>query len=350
MTPSPQTDRERAEDEAAAWLVLLSEEPADADLRGRFEAWRQACELNADIWARTSRAYDLVGKGTPHHREHWVSYAAERRPERTLPSAGIHWVSARPSPFPRPPLIRRRLAIAAGVAGLTALAALLLPDLALRMQADAMTGTADMRTLTLADGSRVSLAPESAIDVSFSGQRRRVRLLKGEAFFEVIHDASRPFSVTTGDVVATDLGTRFDVRRDEDGAVVAVQQGRVRVDGNRTIPPLSEDLHAGDRVRVTRQGTVIRSVAQSEDIADWRYGRLIARNQPATAVVDALRRYYPGVILIRDDAFASRLVSGIYDLNQPEQTLRELAASHEAAVRRISPWLLVVSGKQASIE
>lgn len=346
MTSSPPTDRERAEDEAAAWLVLLSEQPNDTALRASFETWRTTSDLNSEIWARTSRAYGLIGQGVPRHREHWASYAASRSTHRDLPGVS-------PSEPPGKLAIGRhrlfsirRLSITVAAGAIAAgLLVAVLPRLMLRMQADAMTGTGEVKTIALADGSKVSLAPESAIDVDFSADRRRIRLLKGEAFFAVRHDPTRPFSVTAGDAVITDIGTDFDVRYENNGAVVSVEQGRVHVAEDSTIPAVSQDLSAGMWTRVTWSGGVTGGSVPPDQIADWRQGELIAQDQPAGEVVDALRRYYPGIIIVRDGAFAAKRVSGIYDLRHPQETLHDLAASHGATVRQISPWLLIVTAE-----
>ncbi|MBS0220411.1 MAG: FecR family protein [Proteobacteria bacterium] len=340
MTTSPQTERERAENEAAAWLVLLSDQPDDVELLGRFEAWRAASALNAEIWARTARAYDLVGKGEAQHRDHWASYAPGRAAERALP----------PAYLPPPPAAARRLFTprrltigAAGVAVTALLMIVVLPGVLLRLQADVATATGEVRAVSLEDGSRVSLAPDSAIDVAFVGRERRVRLLKGEVFFDVAHDPARPFSVAAGDTVATVLGTAFDVRRDDNGTVVAVQRGHVRVEDGSTTPTTSADLHPGDWVHVIWGQGAETGKAAPDEIADWQRGQLIAHNRPAGEIVDALRRYYHGAIIVHDDAFAAKHVSGLYDLRDPVKTLSELATAHGATVRRISPWLLVVT-------
>jgi transmembrane sensor len=338
MTTSPYMDRERAEDEAAAWLVRLAEGPDDAGLRARFEAWRARSRLNAEIWARTSRAYDLVGKGSPRHREHWAAYAAGRA-ERALPPARA---TAPAGPVRRP--AARRLAVGIAAAGLAACLALaVLPGVMLRLEADIATRTAQVRSTVLEDGTRVRLAPDSALDIAFADGERRVRLLKGQAFFEVTPDAARPFRAAAGGTVATVLGTAFEMRLAADGAAVAVRHGQVRVDDDSTAPPTSETLRAGDWVRVTWHGDVRRGNAQPDEIADWLRGDLVARDRPAGEIVDALRRYYSGAIVIQSSAFAARRVSGIYDLRDPVRTLRDLAASHGATVRQISPWLLIVT-------
>jgi Fe2+-dicitrate sensor, membrane component len=317
-------DRDRVEEEAALWLIRLSEEPDDADLRAAFAAWRGESALNAEMWARTSRAYDLAGKGTPRHPEHW-------RAPTAVPPARFR--------------VRRAasgLALAALAAGL---AVLLLPGLLLRLQADHVSGTAEIQTIALDDGSRIRLAPESAVAVAFSGDGRRVRLLRGQAFFEVAPDGTRPFSVSAGEMRATVLGTAFEVRLGEQGAAVAVRRGHVRVDDSGASPSLSEHLHGGEWLRVARHGAAARGTANPEDVADWLRGELVVRDRPVGEVIDELRRYHRGAILVQGDVFARRRVSGIYGLRDPAETLRGLAASHGATLHRISPWLLVVTAK-----
>ncbi len=334
MTTSPESGRERAEGEAATWLVLLSDAPGDAALRARFDAWHAASDLNAEIWARTIRAYDLVGQGPPRHTDHWAPYAGGRETARPLPPAR----SPRRAAF-----TPRRLGAGLGAAAIAALLMIaVLPGVLLRMEADVATDTAELRAVTLEDGTHIRLAPESAVDVAFADGERRVRLLRGDAFFEVASDPARPFRVAAGGTVATVLGTAFEVRRGGGGAAVAVRHGHVRVDDDSTAPRVSEELRAGDWVRVTEDG-VVRGRTQPDAVADWLRGELVVRDRPAGEIVAALRPYYRGAILVRDEAFAARRVSGIYDLRDPERTLRALGEAHGATVRRISPWLLVVT-------
>ena len=320
MTQS-QTDRERAETEAATWLVLLSEDPEDRALTARFEEWRSANPLHAELWMRTVRAYELAGKAAP---------AASK----VVPMA---------RPKPRAPLwSRRRIAAGAVMAIAACLLLLAAPPMLLGLQADHVTATAELRSLVLEDGSRVRLGPESALAVDFATGERRVRLLKGEAFFDVVPDSNRPFRVAARDAVATVLGTAFEVRLTADSVGVAVQHGHVRVDGG--VPPRSETLLAGDWVTV-EAARMTRGRRDADEIGDWLGGELVARDRPMTEIVDALRRYYDGMIVVQDAAFARTRVTGIYDLRHPATTLASLASSHDATVRRVSPWLLVVTAK-----
>jgi transmembrane sensor len=101
-------------------------------------------------------------------------------------------------------------------------------NLMLRIEADHMTATAEQRRVQLADGTVVLLAPESAIDVVYGAGTRRVRLLKGRAYFDVAADR-RPFVVQAGEVEARDIGTAFDIGLDVRGVDVAVREGIVDV-------------------------------------------------------------------------------------------------------------------------
>lgn len=327
MTQSSQTDRDRAETEAATWLVLLSEDPEDQALAARFEAWRSAAPLHAELWARTVRAYELAGKAAPR-----------RDGQPGAPTGNVvPFTQKAPSPARR----RGRVAAAAALAIAACLLLLAAPGMLLRLQADHVSATAELRSLVLEDGSRVRLGPESALAVDFTAGERGVRLLKGEAFFDVMPDAGRPFRVAAQDVVSTVLGTAFEVRLGADGVGVAVQHGLVRVEGGA--PPRSEILSAGDWVTVGER--LARGRRNADEIGDWLAGELVARDRPMMEIVDALRRYYDGMIVVQDGAFARTRVTGIYDLRHPAATLTSLAASHDATVRRVSPWLLIVTSK-----
>ncbi|MFT8679725.1 FecR family protein [Gluconacetobacter sp.] len=337
------TEREQAENEAAEWLLVLAEHLDDEIVRERFELWCHKTSFNAEIWERTRRAYDLVGRAPAEHQEHWSSYATEGRTKRALPTVrpGKQGVIPPPSRLP----IKRRGVWIGALCAVCSLAAVVVlsTDLPLRLQADAMSGTGQTRDITLADGSKVMLAPRSAIAFAFRNGRRDVRLLRGEAFFEVVHNAEHPFSVATDHMTVTDVGTAFDVARNTDSALVSVEQGKVNVRSVSAASSVSFDLEAGEAARVPDMGIVAHEHVDATEVATWRSGALIVRDQSAEQVINALRNYYHGAVLLHAPVFAKRRVTGVFDLRHPEQTLRELAASHAANVRRMSPWLLVVT-------
>jgi transmembrane sensor len=302
---------DEARTEATRWLILLQEQPDDRALEDAFRAWLAASPGHAAAWAETRALGDLIAQSPPRHADRW-----RHKPRRA----------------------RTMVAAAAALAVAAAIAIALVPSLLLRVTADYATGTAQLRAVKLPDGSIAQLAPDSAIDVDYAGSRRGVRLLAGAAFFEVERDTARPFTVLADGVETTVLGTAFDVRLAGDGAIVAVQRGAVRVDrvGH------SEQLGPGDWIRAAASGTA-RGMAPPDEAGAWMRGELVARDQPVAEVVEELRAYFHGAILVTDDALAAERITGLYSLGDPAQTLRAIAMTHGATVRQISPWLLVLS-------
>jgi transmembrane sensor len=316
---------DKAGAEAAYWSLALEEEPDNAELRARFEAWLAASPANCAAWSDTSQLYDLLGS---------PGYAAHRKRREARRGASVRPLPHRWS--------SRRAALAVGaLAAAACLALFALPGVILRLEADHVTATAEMRSLMLDDGSSVALAPDSAVEI-VPGPGRTVRLLKGEALFQVKRDPERPFRVLANTVETTVLGTEFDVRLHEDGAVVAVREGIVRV--ARTAAQVSERLEAGDWVSVTAAGVVARGARPTKEVAAWQSGRIIARDRSIADIADEVRRSFRGFIVVTNETLGSQRVTGVYNLSDPVAALRAAAAVHGGAVRQISPWLLVVSG------
>lgn len=331
MAVAPDHDRQRASREATDWLILLQEDPDDPHLLQRFEAWLHNDPANEVAWEATQRTADAIATVPPTYSARRGAFAARQNMARSALS-------------PHRRTRRRRTVQLAGLAVAACLALLFAPNAVLRMQADFATGTAETRQIRLDDGSAVSLAPDTAIAVAYIAGERRVRLLRGEAFFEVTPNPDRPFRVASGDIAATVLGTAFDVRRTDGGTSVAVEHGVVRVDCTAASPPVSERLEAGQSVRVSWLGQSIRADQPPGQAAPWRKGQLIALDRPMHEVVDRLRPYVHGTIILADRAMAARPITGVYNLSDPVEALRGIAGAHGGTVRRITPWVLVVSG------
>lgn len=146
------------------------------------------------------------------------------------------------------------------------------------------TAPGEQRTVTLADGSVVSLDGGTRLALD-RRDRRAVTLQSGRALFDVVHDDAHPFQVDVGGATLTDLGTIFDVTRLDNGARVAVSEGQVRVDADGA----SLTLNPGDSVIATSSGLEARSVAL-EDVAGWRAGRLSYAGERLSVVAQDLAR------------------------------------------------------------
>lgn len=334
MASNSDPEDDRAAIEATEWLVLLQDEPENRSLRRRFEAWLATSAAHQAAWADLRHVSDVAATMPPAFAGRWAPFIARRRRE----SANL----AATPPLPRPSLSRRvALATLAAVAAGTAIVAG--PALVLQVEADFVTRTAEQRQIELPDGSHVALAPASAIAISYAAGERRVRLLSGEAFFQVQPDARRPFRVIARTVETTVLGTRFDVRLEPDDVTVAVEEGSVRVAAEGEPPQSGERLGSGQSIRMAPDGTVSRTSEAPELVGAWRHGQLYLQEQRLADAVAQLRRSFHGTIVIVGDGLAERRVTGAYNLTDPEQALRGMARAHDATVRRITPWLLVLS-------
>lgn len=309
--------RDHLAEEAAERLLHLGECPNDASLRREAEDWAGRSPRHAEAWRAAETMWRLAGTVGPAAP---FSLTARRR---RGPSPG-------------------RLAGAA-LAACLVLAAL--PTLQLRSQADHITATGETRAVDLPDGTRVHLDSGSALAVDFSESRRGVALLSGQAFFEVTPNPERPFMVKAEEVEVTVTGTAFDVRLDRDTVTVEVQSGSVLTE----YPPAAGGggrvrLAPGDRLRVDRDGGGIETVpVATGQIAAWRRGRLLVEGATVGALVDEIRRYRTGLVIVAGNALAQRQVTGVFDLRDPLRALRTVVEPHSGKVLEITPWLVVIS-------
>ena len=188
------------------------------------------------------------------------------------------------------------------------------------LQAD-YRSAGQIRQVTLADQSQVTLDAGSAIAVDFAQGERRVRLLHGAAFFEVTH-TGEPFLVEAAGGEVRVLGTQFEVREQGEGAQVTVRSGRVGVSPAQGT--VARELTANQQVTY-RAGRVGDTLAvDSDNRLAWRQGWLNYYQVPLAQVIEDLGRYYPGRILLLDSDLGQRKVSGSFPVAEPLLALDSL--------------------------
>ena len=178
----------------------------------------------------------------------------------------------------------------------------------------------------LADGTDIMLGPASRI-----AARGREVELQGEAFFRVVHDAARPFTVRAGNAVIRDVGTEFSVHDDGDNHVrVVVSQGAVQLSDVRSSVLLSR----GD-VGVLEDGALAaeRGVATAEDLA-WTTGKLVFRDAPIAEVTADLKRWYGVELRVTDSALLRRHFTGSFTTEPASRVLDVLALALGARADR----------------
>lgn len=309
MIPADRPDP--ALEQATEWLLQVQAAPADAALRRQVEAWVAADPSHARAWDQARRTWRALGAVE-------ASAAPRHRPRRAV------WFSAA-----------------------TALAAclllVLLPDLSLRWRADHHSGTGEIRIVTLEDGSQVQMAPHSALRVQFQDGKRQVELLHGQAFFQVVRDPARPFTVAAGAVTATVLGTAFDVHLTDTAVAVAVESGKVAIADAANGQPLAAPLTAGTRAVMRPGAAAAVENVPPEVIADWRSGQLFFADATIAEVVSALSVYHSGWIVVADSALAATRVTGLYDPYDKDRALRALVRPANGRVTIMGPLTVLTA-------
>lgn len=310
------SEYDRLFEEAMNLVIRLqndSDNPVALDMIRR---WRARSDAHERAWAEVVEIHGMTGKILVDRRE-------ADRAERIAPSR-------------RNFMIAGMLCLGGAAAG-----GAFIPGLMVKNRADFATGTAEIRKVPLPDGSVATLGPDTGIRLVFTEARRDVQLLYGMVFVDVAKDADRPFAVVADDVVATALGTAYEVSSDGGFLTVSVDHGIVRV-GTPTIA--DQRLEAGQWLRLDRSSKhVDRGARDAEQIAAWRGGMIVADKEPISAVVTRIERWQRGEVLIADPSLGSLPISGVFDLNQPIRALEAVVQPYGGKVRQISPWLTVIS-------
>lgn len=301
--------REQHEQEAAAWLIRQDGGAWTAQDAAEFDAWLAASAGHRVAYYRFKGAWQEAGK---------LGAVLGARPNLLDEASPVDEVLEAPAPSRR----RRRVpgaALAAGVAcalSLAVMAYLLLP-LPSNVYS---TRIGVMETVSLPDGSRLTLNTDSRLRVDLDQQERHVGLRQGEAFFEVAKDPARPFVVEAGDKRVIAVGTAFSVRRSGDDVQVVVSEGRVRVEtrGGKTEELAAPLLKAGMMARTQGAAVLVqeRSPEQIAQTLSWRNGQLVFRDTPMAEAVAEFNRYNERKLIIDDPAVGQLRVGGIFRATQ----------------------------------
>lgn len=217
----------------------------------------------------------------------------------------------------------------------------------------AATEVGGLRKLDLPDGSFVTLNTNSSVDVQFTAAERRVRLLRGEAHFEVAKNPARPFVVEATGVAVQAVGTAFSVRVKPTAVDVLVTEGRVRVDdaargasllqrapiaGPAELPLLS----AGERVTIVtgrdarpapaRAAAV--AVAEINQALSWQKRRLDYADAPLSEIIADFNRYNQHKLVVVDARLAERRFGGTFPAGDYASLVQLLEKTFGVVVER----------------
>jgi transmembrane sensor len=187
------------------------------------------------------------------------------------------------------------------------------------------TNIGGRQTVRLADGSKLELNTNTRVKAQIDPQQRTVTLDSGEAYFEVVHDAKRPFTVLAGRKRIIDIGTKFSVRRDDDEVRVLVTEGRVRVEDTDSIRAVPVSASRGTVV-VASANDVLVTRKPPEAIVNelgWRRGMLIFSRESLGEAAAEFNRYNEKKVVI-EGAAAGLKIGGSFESTNVDGFVRLL--------------------------
>ena len=327
---------------AAAWFAKHEGGRWSAADQATLESWLDSATAHRIAYIRIAAAWEraerltALGAGVPAGvippRDGWniastqsVAAADKGAGEIAGEVHGRPLVASNPSPIrgrsARDRLLNRRLVF---------IAASLLLGAATVWYVSASRGTAystpvgALASVPLSDGSTVTLNTNSLVHVAYRAKERRVTLDRGEAFFEVSKDRSRPFVVEIGGGQVTAVGTQFSVRKDGNETRVLVTEGRVRIDrtdfrsgsGSAEVDAGSEAQLEQNSVRVDQPDS-----SRVEQHLSWRTGYLTFHDTPLPDAIAEFNRYHNRKIVMDDPTLAALRIGGRFRTTDAEAFL-----------------------------
>jgi transmembrane sensor len=306
---------------AAAWLLRREEDGWSAGDGAQLEAWLDADPRNRIAFYRMQFGWQKVDR-----------LAALREPGvPTRVHSSRRWWG------------RRGFGPGFAIAASLALGAIIVWQLGLLERHTYTTAVGARSEVPLADGTKIELNTDTRLRAEVNANSRTVWLENGEAYFDVAHDATRPFVVHGGTRDITVLGTKFSVRREGDRVEVVVVEGRVRVDDLSASPDSTMVITRGD-IAVS-QGVVLKVTHSEEHAVDelsWRRGMLTFNEMTLVDAAAEFNRYNHKQLVVVDPRAAGVHIGGSFDATNVEAFVRllrqgfELTVEEEGNVIRIS--------------
>lgn len=299
--------------EAERWFARLMTGDSSYEERAAFERWRAAPE-HAVAYAQTERLWRDVGglTGDPE-----LERLAAEALVATAPRKGRRQRDAWRMPW--------RLVAPIAACAVAAIAIAFMFRTPAPAPVVYATDPGQRDTITLADGSRVLLNVDTRIAVSLGDDARELTLGRGEALFEVAHDAQRPFRVSSGGGAVTALGTRFQVGQRDRRVTVTLLQGSVAVEREDTGERLR--LAPGEQASFdVAAGRMSTRTVDPEVVSSWTRGRLLFRATPLSEVVEEVNRYAQIPLRLADPSLGATPVSGTFPIGDSRSVALGLQA------------------------
>jgi transmembrane sensor len=307
------------DEQAVAWFIRLRAENVSKEERASFDRWlaqdavhKAAFQEICTLWGDTNLLKSLSSQAKLQ------GITPKRRSKRYFKSTGI-------------------LAVAASLL----LVVLLAGQMRVLLKADYTSAIGERKTLLLEDGSTAMLNTNSAIAVNMKDGKRAIELFRGEVFFDVKPDASRPFIVHADHSTTRVLGTRFFVNHRKESDEIKVLSGRVEVSDNQD---WKDPVVLGEDEMVT---VFDQSLGQPQKIdstlsTSWINGVLAYENTSLETVIAHINRYRPGLIFFKDDALRQLKINGRLSIRESHDMLKVLQSTMNIKMTFLTNWLVII--------
>jgi len=332
---TPDVDPQDRSAVAAAWVAREDRGQLEAGERGKRDAWLSADSRQFGAYARARAVSAQAARVAATMRAAETSHENIR-----VPRSVRRWL--------------RSFGLAAMVAAAAWLAHMLF--LATVPQThEYRTSRGEVLRMPLPDGSMVTLDSATELTVIYTPDRRGIRLLRGEALFDVVSDRARPFVVSSAQATVTAVGTSFSVAAPQDAqdAVrVLVREGRVDLadttDGVRQrVARLEANQTAAARPGAPIQVQRLQPKSVQDQLA-WREGMLAFHGDTLATAARRFRRYSDVRIVIDEPTMEGRRVVGLYSANDPVGFARSVALSLGLVAERRGNTIHLRSPQQTS--
>lgn len=324
-----------------------------SQLEARTADW--IARRDGDRWtAAEQQAFDAWLAESPLHMVTYLRLnAAWQRGDRLRalrssgPPTGAEPVPLRPiaQATRRPAFSTRGFRVAAGAVAFGAVVGLSMYLSGAASRRDYATPIGAREIASLDDGSKLTLNTATHLTTHIDANERMVWLEKGEAFFDVAHDPSRPFVIVAGNRRVTVVGTRFSLRRDGDRLNVDVIEGRVQVQAGDAAPTLlsggDSAVGEGRNVLVTR-----RTEQQLAAATGWLNGRLIFDQMTIAEAANQFNRYNRKKLVVADPAAAAIRIGGSFDATNVEGFVRLIQSGFGLTIDRRDNRVVISSVAQ----
>jgi transmembrane sensor len=286
--------------------------------------WNEEDETDLEAWLAENPANRIT---------FWRMEAAWRRAERLAALRSTTPKRTKGTPFFR---------IAAAMVLVSAIAGTIWYYISQPVSVSYATSVGGHETVMLADGSHIELNTDTAIRLSDTVAGRKIWLEKGEAFFEITHNAARPLTVLVGSRRITDLGTSFVVRQDQNCLEVSVVEGRVSVsDDIQKSKPLY--LVGGDAVVASENRLFVarKSPLELSNELGWRRGVIVFDNASLADAAEQVSRYNASKVTIAGKKLSQMTITGTVSATNPQEFLRMVRVAFGLRIEKVDDEFIV---------